>query len=119
MEQEQVIELNIGNINEGAIPQLFDHALREVLLDIADVNKPAEAVRTITIKLAFKPSPDRKIATVVNQVTTKIADVEPKAGTIFIASKQLGGKTVVNAFAEDPRQDRLFIRQPPASENRQ
>lgn len=107
MEQEP-IELNIGNICEGAIPQLFELEVRRVLDNIADVSTIADAPRSIKIELKFTPAPDRKSAIVIAKCESKICGVEPKAGSIFFA-KRAGGK--LEAFAEDPRQDRLFARE--------
>lgn len=114
MEQDP-IDLNIGNICEGAIPELFDRETRNVLDNIADVSTDAEQVRKLTIELHFKPAPDRKSAVVVAKVHTKLAGVEPTAGSIFFQKR--GGKLL--AYAEDPRQDRLFAKEAVATPSKQ
>ncbi len=109
------IDLNIGNICEGAVPELFDREIREVLENIADVSTDPEAKRSIILQFDFKPAPDRRSAVVAVVCKSKQASVEVKAGTIFFAKRS--GK--LQAFAEDPRQDFLFNREPPASPERQ
>jgi hypothetical protein len=107
--QPDPIDLNIGNICEGAVPQLFDREVLEVLKNIADVSTDPEQKRKITITFEFKPAPDRKSAVVSVTCTSKQAAVESKAGSIFFR-KSLTGQ--IEAFAEDPRQDLLFAKQP-------
>ena len=46
---------NIGNLCGGAIPEVFDRTLEQVMKNIADINCPAEQKREITLKISFKP----------------------------------------------------------------
>jgi hypothetical protein len=105
--EAEAIELNIGNICNGAVPQLFDREVREVLENIADVNTPADSKRKITLEFTFAPTPDRKSAVVSVSCKSKTSGAEDQAGTIFFRKKL--GK--IEAFAEDPRQDALFARE--------
>lgn len=115
MAEQQAIDLNIGNICEGALPELFDTEIRKVLENIADVNTEADAIRGVTITLRFKPAPDRRSAVVVAQATSKLCGVAPTAGSIFFAKRQ----GALLAYAEDPRQDRLFAKEPVATPSKQ
>lgn len=112
---EEATELNIGNICGGAVPEVFDREVREILENIADLNTKPEAKRQITLTFDFAPGPDRKSAIVSFTCKSKQVGVQPKAGTIFF-SKRLGQ---IHAYTEDPRQDRLFAKEPPASPNAQ
>lgn len=109
------IELNIGNICGGAVPEVFDREIAEILENIADLNTKPEAKRQITLTFDFAPGPDRKSAIVSFTCKSKQVGVQPKQGTIFFA-KRMGG---ITAYTEDPRQDRLFAKEPPASPSAQ
>lgn len=112
---EEAAELNIGNICGGAVPEVFDREIREILENISDLNTKPDAKRQITLVFDFMPGPDRKSAVVNFTCKSKQAGVESKAGTIFF-SKRLGA---IQAYTEDPRQDRLFAKEAPASPNAQ
>jgi hypothetical protein len=111
--EQPPIDLNIGNICEGAIPSVFDRAVREILENISDVSTKADAKRKLTLTLEFKPSPDRRSAVVAFTCNTKTAGVEPAYGSVFFA-KRMGQ---LLAYAEDPRQDVLFDK--PSTEAKQ
>jgi hypothetical protein len=106
--QPEPIDLNIGNICEGAVPELFLREVINVLQNIADVNTPADAKRKISMEWVFLPTPDRKSAVVSVTCTSKIAGVEAKAGTIYFRQSPI--TKGIEAYAEDPRQDILFAR---------
>jgi uncharacterized protein YdhG (YjbR/CyaY superfamily) len=112
---DEATELNIGNICGGAVPEVFEREVQEILENIADLNTKPDAKRQITLTFDFAPGPDRKSAVVLFSCKSKQVGVEPKGGTIFF-SKRLGK---ISAFTEDPRQDRLFAKEAPASPNAQ
>jgi hypothetical protein len=102
---EDVNPINIGNINEGAIIDAFDINLRKVLDNIADLNTPATATRSLVIRVDFKPHSDRcTVATEVN-CTTRLAAIEKHAGKVFVGKTEDG---VMVAFDKDPRQMPLW-----------
>lgn len=109
------VDLNIGNICGGAVPELFQHEVNKMLKNVADVNTDPEAKRSITFEFTFKPSPDRKSAVVRLVCKAKHAGVNAVAGSVFMSSAH--GE--VRAFTEDPRQTQLFAAEPPATEAKQ
>lgn len=109
------VNLNIGNVCGGAVPELFDHEVRKMLKNVADMNTDPEAKRSITFKFTFKPSPDRKSAVVRLDCSAKHAGVNSVAGSVFMSSAH--GE--VSAFTEDPRQTSLFAAEKPATESKQ
>jgi hypothetical protein len=109
------IELNIGNICGGAVPEVFDREVKYILENIADLNTKAEAKRQIVLTFDFKPGPDRKSAIVSFQCRSKVVGVKPMAGTVFFAKRMNG----MQAYTEDPRQDRLFAKEPPVTSSAQ
>lgn len=105
------IELNIGNICGGAVPELFEHEIARIMKNVADVNTNPEEKRSLVLEFKFKPSPDRKSAVVSLQCKSKLAGVNPVAGSVFMSSAQ----GTIRAFTEDPRQAKLFMQQATAA----
>lgn len=105
---EGPIELNIGNICGGAVPEIFEHEVMKMLKNIGDLNTDPEAKRSINLEFSFKPSPDRKSAVVKLTCKSKMAGVNAVAGSVFMSTAH--GQ--VRAFTEDPRQEKLFEKQP-------
>lgn len=103
--------LNIGNVCGGAVNEVFERELQEVLKNIADPNTPADARRKIVIEFVFSPGKTREVADVEFRCTSKIAPTAAVSGTIFL-SKRHGS---VLAFARDPRQEEMFKQEPAAS----
>lgn len=101
------VSANIGNICGGAVPEQFEHEMRRILANIADVNTDAEAKRSLTLEFKFSPSPGRKAAVVTFICKSKVPGVTGVAGSIFM-SKGL-------AYTEDPRQTALFAKEVPAT----
>jgi hypothetical protein len=105
------IELNIGNVCGGAVSELFEHEVARIMKNIGDVNTNPEEKRSLTLEFKFKPSPDRKSAVVTLACKSKVAGLNPVAGSVFMTSAQ----GTVRAFTEDPRQSKLFAAQPAAT----
>lgn len=98
-------ELNIGNIARGAVPEIFDRAINEVLSNIADTNTVADAKRKVTLSFEFKPDTKREVATVVFSCETKLCGAEAASSQVYIVRR--AGKAVGLAD-QDPRQIALF-----------
>lgn len=113
--REEPIALNIGNICGGAVPEVFDREVKEILDNISDLNTDPEAKRQITLTFDFAAGPDRKSAIVRFSCKSKGAPISSVAGTIFFSTRQ----GVTQAFTEDPRQDRLFAKEPTATNSEQ
>lgn len=112
---DQVPELNIGNICGGAVPERFDLEILEVLKNIKDVNTDPEAVRQLTLTFKFRASKDRNYVAVEFLIAHKDAPIETLSGGIFLR----GDQSNVRAFTEDPRQAVMFAGEPPASDAKQ
>jgi hypothetical protein len=101
MDQER---LNLENICNGGVPEIFERELGEVLKNIADVNTDPEGTRKITFEFTFEPYKDRTGALIRFRCKSKLEPVEEVQGQAFL---QRSGGTVV-AVAHDPKQARLF-----------
>jgi hypothetical protein len=96
--------LNLDNICNGGVPEVFERELGEVLKNIADVNTDPEEQRKITFEFIFEPFKDRSGAMVRFRCKSKVAPVEEVAGQMFVQRRGVN----LTAIAHDPRQARMF-----------
>jgi hypothetical protein len=103
------ITINIGNVCDGAAVDAFELKLRECLENICDLNTPASATRTVTLKVKLKPREDRIQVATEFTCEASLASFEPKVARMFIGRDEEGH---LYGLAEDPRQLTFFT--PPA-----
>ena len=103
--------MNIGNIARGAAPEVFEHALEQVLKNISDINTSATQKRKIVLSFVFEPSETRELGEVTFGCEVKLASLKAAKGNFFISKRG----SDIRAYARDPRQDDLFHEEPPAS----
>jgi hypothetical protein len=103
--------MNVGNICKGAVPEVFEHALQQVLKNISDVNTDAKQKRTIVLKFTFKPSESREVGEVTFSCEEKLASIKAANGNFFLTRRG----NDVRGYARDPKQDDLFKSEPAAS----
>ena len=103
-------ELTITNIGGGAMPELFEEALGRVLDDIADVNKPADAVRNMEFKISFKTDEERQLAGIMIESKVKLAARKAATGFMHIASDD----GALTAYVTNPKQEVLEFEPAPA-----
>lgn len=96
--------ITLGNICGGAVEELFQRELEEVLKNIGDVNTDPEAKRKITMEFTLKPFEDRSGAQIWFAVKSKVMPAVAAAGTMFL---QRRGTSMV-AIPHDPQQAKLF-----------
>ena len=97
-------ELNIGNICNGAVPEVFTHELEQIIKNINDPNTPPEAKRSLVIKFDFKPMHDRSSAEVTMSVKSTTAAVQAVKSSVYMS--KISG--TLRAYANDPRQTEMF-----------
>ncbi len=98
--------INLMNIGNGALVELFDHELNKVLSNIKDPNTDATKARTITFSVKFLPHGDRSGMQTIVSANSKLATVPAiPAGTIFIAKNREGN---LQAYSHDIRQAEMF-----------
>ena len=103
--------MNIGNIAKGSVPEVFEHALQQVLKNISDVNTSATQKRSITLKFTFKPSESREVGEIMFECSEKLASIKPATGNFFLTRRG----SDVRGYARDPKQDELFVKEPAAT----
>lgn len=99
---EEIVTL--ASVANGAALELFDHELRRVISNIADVNTSPKKKREIHIKLVIQPSEDRGIGYINLEVTAKLAGVKPVESTMYFGKKD--GRFV--AVQANPAQPGIF-----------
>lgn len=103
---KQLETLDLNNICEGSLPELFERELQAVLANIADVNTDSRKKRSISIDLTFTPFKDRTGAEVELRVVSKVAGNETVSSNVFI--HKTADKTY--ALPRDARQQEIFPR---------
>ena len=92
--------MNLANIGGGAVPEMFDHALQQVLENIADPNKRSDQKREIVMKFTWKPDDEREVSDLTVSIDVKLAGQEAFRTQAFIGKEN--GKMV--AAEINPRQ---------------
>lgn len=90
---EEYSELNITNLNDGAMNELFQAHIDKIMKNIDDPNTEATDVREISFKISFKPDEKRETTEVRIKSASKLAGIRATKSTAFLARK--GGKTRV------------------------
>ena len=103
--KKELIPIDFASVNDGAMPQGFGIELQKVLANIADINTPATATRSLTLQLVFKPHSDRTVIETEFICSSKIAPIETHKAKIFMGFTENGDPI---AFDGDPRQMILF-----------
>lgn len=96
--------VTLTTIGGGVLNELFEAELKRVLQNIADPNTDAEAVRVISIQVAFKPDKKRSSADVALKCFSKTAGIQTVESVVYMGKKD--GELI--AVESDPRQTRLF-----------
>lgn len=104
MEMVKPDKLSLININQGAAVNIFERCLDQIMANIKDPNTDAEAIRTVTLKIKFKPNADRTGVDAIIVPKVDLAGIKAHKGSAFIISE--GGKAM--AYPKDPRQEMLF-----------
>ena len=99
----QYEHLSLENINNGAVPELFELAWRQVLNDVVDLQKPAEGERTVTIEIKVKPDKDRGFGSLKVGVKSKLPAPIPSAGFVHFSIDD----GHVASYVNNPTQDVL------------
>lgn len=105
MPRPNLTPIDITTAAKGALQELFEANINKVVENICDSSTPAEAARTITIKLKLKPSGDRRSITLVTSASCSLAPISEHVSRVYLGKD---GNNKGYLFAEDPRQDILF-----------
>ncbi|MFV0470321.1 MAG: hypothetical protein ACK5MK_15535 [Dysgonomonas sp.] len=84
--------MNLNEIGNGGLQELFAHELDKVLKNIKDPNTDAKAKRTVTIKLEIKPDEQRMVGQVGINVSHTSAPIKGLATNILMEKTGAGVK---------------------------
>lgn len=107
-QQTRPTAVSLNNIAKGSAVEIFDHNMKKVLENIKDPNTSAKAARSITLKVEFKPYPDRNGAEISVSVASRMAPVSSVNSTVFVGMSE-GEYT---AYSHDVRQAELPLETP-------
>ena len=105
VKEQEVVPVNFATINDGALIEAFEIELAKVLANIADLNTPATATRSLTLQLVLKPHADRVVIVSEVSCNSKLAPIEKHEAKIFLGKSTEGD---LIAFDADPRQMSLW-----------
>lgn len=100
-------EITLDTVAGGALPELFEHVLADVLRNLKDPNADSSVKRKIKIELAFTPMLDgsgRGPAQVEARVTSVLAPPVKSKSLVYVA----GHGDDVRGYVDDPSQAELF-----------
>ncbi len=97
------LKVSLAALNGGAVEEVFQHVLAQVLENIDDVNTEAKKPREIAIKIKLLPSDDRAMIAVDVAITSKVPSVKSMATTLYVQKDSLG----ITATEYRPKQDQL------------
>lgn len=97
-------EISLTTICHGAVPEIFERELRDVLANILDPNTSAEKSRKITLTFVVKPLEDRSGGSVEFSCRATLQPVRVTKSQLFL-SRHTGQ---LKAYAVDQRQIALF-----------
>lgn len=84
MSNAQFRPITLNGLSNGALQEVFDRELANVLENIQDTNTSPKAVRKITMSIEFKPHETRDIANVVLKADSKLAPVKEIESLIYL-----------------------------------
>lgn len=97
-------KLSLSNIAGGVAEELFERELAEVAKNIDDINTSADASRSITMTITFKPDLDRREIKTIIESKSKLAPVRAASVTTFCG--KVDGHSVM--LGRDPDQLDMF-----------
>lgn len=79
--------ISIVDIANGALRELIDYEMSNLMKNIADINTPWKPARELTIKLKFTTNENRELITVTADVKPKLQQSKPIESQLFMGTK--------------------------------
>lgn len=99
---EDLTNLTLESIKDGAVKERFARQLRRVLDNIGDPNTDATATRKLVVTVSLTPNKDRTAADLDTEVDVKLAPPKTIESSVILTTR---GNTV---HAREPRQVSMF-----------
>lgn len=98
--------VDISTMATGALVEMANHALEDVIKNVLDPNTDSKAARSVSVTIKLKPM-DHNRETVTYEIGVKksLAAAQKVAGILFIG---IEGEKVL-AFEKDPNQVELML----------
>lgn len=96
--------VDLSTICGGAVPEIFNRELQEIMANITDPNTSVKKSRRIVLTFDFEPMADRKSVAISFGINSKLVPVAAVESNMFI-TEQAGQ---LEAFTNDIRQEELF-----------
>jgi hypothetical protein len=97
--------MTLINLKNGAALEMFNDELRRVITNIQDVNFPANAKRSITLTVTFKPDEDRFLSQVFINCVSKVPGFKGVSTQVVM---EVGNRGDYHAREVVPRQTEMF-----------
>ena len=97
-------KITLSNLLHGAIEEKFQHELKKVIGNIADINTSYKDKRKINISIEIKPDEMRQDLKIAANVTSKLACVKGDEGIVHLARES--GEFGI--YADQAKQPNLF-----------
>lgn len=95
--------IKLDTLANGAVVELFESAVAQVLENVQDLNTDWKARRKIVLELAFSSDEERQVGDVEVKCSTKLAGMKGVRTVVFYGN--VNGRKVA---VEQPRQDEMF-----------
>lgn len=82
----------LSTLAKGALEELFQRAHQELLANIQDVNTPADAKRSITIKLVYEADESRQLVDLAFAVSPSLASARGAKTVLHTSDRKKDGK---------------------------
>ena len=82
----QFREVSLTGLSDGALQEIFNRELGNVLANIQDVNTNPKSSRKIVLEIEFKPHETRDIAEVTIKANAKLAPVKEINSVVYLDS---------------------------------
>lgn len=92
---EKKINLNLDQLANGGVQELFDMNVKKILENIQDLNTEPKNKRVMTIKIGFIPDETRSIITLTSEVITSLAPTKG-VNTVVLAGRNSDGDIEAN-----------------------
>lgn len=96
-------EITLASLCGGAVEEQFLAALREVVLDMDDDNRPRDRARGIDIKIRLKRQGEQAAVVITAKVETKLSPLNEVPGYALLTTER-GVLTMKQIPMEQPRQ---------------
>ena len=98
---EDRARINLSNLDGGALQELFEAKLPQILDNIRDPNTRPETQRVITVTIKIKPTKSRKEAELIYGITTKLAAANERSTTVFLSKDAGTGEPCLKEYPQD------------------